>query len=239
MEHGPAPSNIRELNLLHRISKVLGFDLNLSDVLQVIASATADLMDSKIVSILLYDDATRSLSIAATQSLSPAYRDKPPVSVDNSVSGRALRTLSAQAVADLSAEPDFGFPAVARQEGVVSLLCVPMVVRGQAIGVINSYSPYPRTYTEEDITLLSLVAGQAAIAIDNARLQSATAAFQEDLRIRRLVGEAKAVLMKRNGMAEPEAHRFLQKESMNRRKPIRAIAEAILLSEDLKSPSTP
>jgi AmiR/NasT family two-component response regulator len=115
------------------------------------------------------------------------------------------------------------------------MLCVPMMMRGQAIGVINSYSQQARSYTEDDTKVLSLVASQAAIAIENARLQSATAAFQEDLQNRKLVSEAKSLLMKRRGMDEPGAHRFLQKESMNRRKPIREIAEALLLSEELKA----
>lgn len=236
MTESPLPaSRNRELNLLHRISQVLGFDLSLSDVLQVIVSVTADMMESKIVSILLYDENARTLSIAATQSLSPAYRDKPDVSVDKSVSGKALANKQPHVIADVQSDETFGFREVARQEGIVSLLCVPMLIRGQAIGVINSYSPEKRAYSEEDIKMLSLVASQAAIAIENARLQAATAAFQEDLENRKLVAKAKAVLMKKRGLDEPSAHRFIQKESMNRRKPMKDIAEAILLSDDIQS----
>jgi len=228
-------SRARELNLLHRISQVLGFDLSLSDVLQMIVSVTADLMESKIVSILLYDEANRSLSIAATQSLSPAYRDKPSVSVDHSVSGKALLAKQPQVIADVQTNDSFGYREVAKAEGFTSMLCVPMLIRGQAIGVINSYSTKPRQYSEDDIKMLSLVASQAAIAIENARLQAATAAFQEDLEARKLVAKAKAVLMKKRGLDEPAAHRFIQKESMNRRKPMKEIAEALLLSEDLQT----
>jgi transcriptional regulator with GAF, ATPase, and Fis domain len=115
-------SRAREINLLHRISQVLGFDLSLSDVLQVIVSVTADLMESKIVSILLYDEAARSLSIAATQSLSPAYRDKPSVSVDRSVSGKALLAKQPQVIADVQTDDSFGFREVAKAEGIVGML---------------------------------------------------------------------------------------------------------------------
>jgi GAF domain-containing protein len=235
----PTPnSHARELNLLHRISQVLGFDLSLSDVLQVIVSVTADLMDSKIVSILLVDENSRGLNIAATQSLSPAYRDKPSVPVDKSVSGRAIQTKQPQVIKDVQSDETFGFRDIAKAEGIVSMLSVPMLIRGQAIGVINSYSHSPRGYSEDDIKMLSLVASQAAIAIENARLQAATAAFQEDLESRKLVGRAKSVLMKKRSMDEAAAHRYIQKESMNRRKPMREIAEAILLSEDLQSPAS-
>ena len=225
----------RELNLLHRISQVLGFDLGLSDVLQVIVSVTADLMDSKIASILLYDDANRSLSIAATQSLSPAYRDKQGVPVEKSVSGRAVTSKQAQVIVNVQDEETFAFRDIAKSEGIVSMLCVPMLIRGQAIGVINSYASQARSYSDENIKLLSLVASQAAIAIENARLQAATAAFQGDFESRKLVTQAKAVLMKQQGLDEPSAHRSIQKESMNRRKSMREIAEAILLSEKLQS----
>jgi GAF domain-containing protein len=224
----------RELNLLHRISQVLGFDLGLSDVLQVIVSVTADLTESKIVSILLFDEQSRSLSIAATQSLSASYRDKPSVAVDKSVSGKAILTKNPQVIVNVQEEETFGFREVAKQEGIIGMLSVPMLIRGQAIGVINSYSATPRVYSEDDIKMLSLVASQAAIAIENARLQAATAAFQEDLEVRKLVSRAKALLVKKRGLDEPAAHRYIQKESMNRRKPMREIAEAILLSEDLQ-----
>ncbi|MGH7441744.1 MAG: GAF domain-containing protein, partial [bacterium] len=194
-----------------------------------------DLMDSKIVSILLHDEATQTLNIAATQSLSASYRDKPAVSADKSVSGRALRTREPQRVVDLSQDPGFWIPEVARQEGLVSLLCVPMLVRGQAIGVINSYSQYPRRYTEDDIKTLALVAGQTAIAVENARLHCATAAFQEDLKQRKLMAQAKALLFQKYRMDEVAAHRYLQKQSMNRRVPLREIAEALLFPKGTKT----
>jgi len=234
MSPKPESSQGRELNLLHRISEILGYDLSLPDVLQFIVGVTADLMESKIVSILLYDEQARSLSIAATQSLSSGYRDKPPVSVDHSVSGKVILSKRAQAIPDVQADASYGYKEVARQEGIVGLLCVPMLIRGQAIGTINSYSAVERAYSDDDIKVLSLVASQAAIAIENARLHAATAAIMEDLESRKIIGKAKTMLMKKRRIDEPTAHRFLQKESMNRRRPMREIAEAIILSEELQ-----
>ena len=60
------------------------------------------------------------------------------------------------------------------------------------------------------------------------------AATEEELQQRQRLAEAKFLLMKRRGMDEPGAHRFLQKESMNRRKPLRDIVAAVLLSEQLR-----
>ncbi len=221
----------RKIDLLHRISEALGYDMGLSETLQVIVNVTADLMESKIVSILLYDESQRQLSIAATQSLSRNYRDKPPVAVDHSVSGKAIFSMQAQAIPDVQANEDYGYKAVAQQEGIISLLCVPMVVKGSAIGTINSYSATRRDYVPDDIKLLSLVASQAAVAVENARLQAATSAIRQDLEARKIITQAKMLIMKKKRLDEPAAHRLLQRESMNRRKPMRDIAEALLLAE--------
>jgi GAF domain-containing protein len=233
------PMDNRELNQLHRISQVLAYDLSLTDVLQLIVGVTAEMMDSKICSILLYDEDEQTLSIAATQSLSDAYKNKPPIRVNTSVSGRAVRDKQAQVIANVTEDDSFGYSEIARSEGLVSLLCIPMVSKGNCIGTINSYAAKKHDYTEKEIKLLSMVAAQAAIAIENARLHSATAAIRNDLDKRKLIDKAKAFLMKNRKLTEPEAFRFIQKQSMNRRLPMRQIAEAIVLSYDLEGGSSP
>ena len=223
----------KEINLLHRVSQVLAYDLSLTDVLQLIVSVTADMMDSKICSILLFDEDAGTLSIAATQSLSEAYRNKPPIKVNESVSGKAVKSKEVQVIQDVTADAGFGYQELARKEGLFSLLCVPMIAKGICIGTINSYSPVSHDYSEQEIKVLSTIAAQAAIAIENARLQAATAAIRTDLDKRRVVDQAKAILIEQRKMSEPEAFRFIQKQSMDRRVPMRAIAEAITLSYNL------
>jgi response regulator NasT len=66
-------------------------------------------------------------------------------------------------------------------------------------------------------------------------LHAATAAIRSDLDKRRLIDQAKAFLMKNRKLAEPDAFRFIQKQSMDRRLPMRKIAEAIVLSYGLES----
>jgi signal transduction protein with GAF and PtsI domain len=224
----------QELNLLHRISMALGYDLSLGDVLQLVVNMTADLMGSKICSILLYDESLELLSIAATQSLSDAYRHKPDIRLDASVSGKAVRERKAVAVADVREEPSYGFQDLASREGIVSMLCVPMVVKNRVVGVINSYTARVHEYSPKEITLLSLVASQAAVAIENARLNAATAAIRQDLETRKLVDKAKGILMSEKSLTEPEAFRMIQKQSMNSRKPMRKIAEAIIMAAEVR-----
>jgi signal transduction protein with GAF and PtsI domain len=224
----------QELDLLHRISQALGYDLSLRDVLQLIVNMTADLMNSKICSILLYDDIRQELSIAATQSLSDDYRNKPSLKLNSSISGQVIQSQKTMAIEDVRINKDYGFQEIAKKEGIVSLLCVPMVMKNRVIGVINSYTSKPHQYIEREVTLLSLVASQAAVAIENARLNAATAAIQQDLETRKVVDKAKGILMSERKISEPEAFRMIQKQSMNSRKPMRKVAEAIIMAAEVR-----
>jgi AmiR/NasT family two-component response regulator len=77
------------------------------------------------------------------------------------------------------------------------------------------------------------VANQAAVAIFNTELMVKTKVIQEEMETRKLVDRAKEVLMRRRQMTGEQAYRWMQKRSMDSRKSMRHIAEAILLSEEL------
>jgi AmiR/NasT family two-component response regulator len=101
------------------------------------------------------------------------------------------------------------------------------------IGVINCYSQRPRRFSEVEVYLLTSVANQAAVAIENTELMVKTRVIQEELEARKLVERAKETLMSRKGLSGQAAFRRMQKMSMNTRKPMREIAEAILLAEEI------
>ena len=81
--------------------------------------------------------------------------------------------------------------------------------------------------------MLSAVASQAALAIHNTELIIKTRVIEQELQTRKQIERGKESLMDRRNMSGEEAYRWIQKRSMDTRKPIRNIAEAILLSEDL------
>ncbi|MBI4549869.1 MAG: ANTAR domain-containing protein, partial [Candidatus Omnitrophica bacterium] len=115
-----------------------------------------------------------------------------------------------------------------------SLLCVPLTVKDRVIGVLNCYPEAGRQFSQEEIRMLVAVANQAAVAIENARLRAEMQTALEELETRKKVDRAKAILIGRDGLTEAEAHRMLQRESMDRRHTMKAVAEAIILSEELK-----
>jgi len=77
------------------------------------------------------------------------------------------------------------------------------------------------------------VANQAAVAIMNTELMVKTRVIQEELEARKLIERAKEILMVRRNMSGQQAYRWLQKRSMDVRKPIRQIAEAVILSDEI------
>ena len=133
----------------------------------------------------------------------------------------------------LGAPPRFKEKDLAKKMGLVSMLSVPMAVKDRVIGVINCYTSEPHQFTEMEKNLFTTVANQAAVAIFNTELMVKTKVIQEELESRKLVGKAKDVLMRRRKMSGEEAHRWIQKRSMDSRKSMREVAEAVLLSEEL------
>ncbi|MEI7903851.1 MAG: GAF and ANTAR domain-containing protein, partial [Candidatus Firestonebacteria bacterium] len=122
---------------------------------------------------------------------------------------------------------------IAEKEGLASMLSVPMMVRGKVVGVINVYTSRPHNFTAKETETLTSVANQAAVAIENAQLLVRTKIIEEELRTRKLVEKAKALLIKEHGLTEDEAFRKIQKRSMDSRKSMREIAEAIILSKNM------
>jgi GAF domain-containing protein len=221
--------------LLYEVSRAVVSSRYLEDILQIIVGLTADLMGSKVCSLMILDAQKQELTIQATQSLSFAYRNKPPLRVGESVSGRAVRTRQPIVVLDVRKEAGYKYPEIAKQEGLVSLVAVPMMVKDKVIGVLNCYTTEPRSFTQEEIQLLAAVSNQAALAIENTRLLTEKAAAVEQLETRKAVEKAKGVVMKRYRMDEEHAYRFLQKLSMDKRRTMKEVAESVLLTEDISA----
>lgn len=183
---------------------------------------------------MLFDEKTQELTIAATQSLSEDYRKKPPLKVGQSVSGSALKKRKPVAVADVTSEPGFMYPKIARQEGLRSMLAVPMLFKNTPIGVINCYTTSEHVFSEEEIDILQTIANQAAVAIENTRLIEEARSAKEALETRKIVERAKGILMRGKNMDEEGAFQFVQRQAMDLRRTMKEIAEAIILTEGIK-----
>jgi signal transduction protein with GAF and PtsI domain len=232
--HEEVVKKAQQLDLLSEISRTIVSDYYLKEILQLIVTMTAKVMDSKICSIMLLDEKKDELVIAATQSLSDYYVNKPNLKVGQSISGRVVKEKKPITVLDVTKEPGFMFPDIAVKEGIVSLLSTPMMIKDRAIGVINSYTQKEHKFSKEEIDIIQTVANQAAVAIENTRLDQEILAAKEALEGRKIIEKAKGILMKELGVSEDNAYKKIHKKSMDMRKSMREIAEAIILTFDLK-----
>jgi signal transduction protein with GAF and PtsI domain len=231
MERIPFEEQIKALS---KISKAIASDLYLEDILRLIVTVTAEVMGSNICSLMLIDEKKNELVIRATQSISEEYNKKPPLKIGEGIAGKVAKQSRPLAVIDVTKEKEYKYQDIARKEGLCSLLCVPLAVKGKVIGVINCYSSTPHNFTETEINLLTSIANQAAVAIENTELMVKSRVIQEELEARKRIERAKGILMRDENLTEEEAYLKLQRYSMDHRKTMREVAEAIILAADMK-----
>ncbi len=224
----------KQIEALSRISKAISSELYLDNILKLIVTVTAEVMGSKICSLMLLDEDKRELIVRATQSISEEYNKKPNLKLGEGITGRVAQENSPISVLDVKKDPRYISVKIAKKEKLCSLLSVPLSVRRKAIGVINCYTSSPHRFTKSEMDVLTTVANQAAIAIENTELMVKSKVIQEELETRKLVERAKDILMEELAISGQEAFRKIQKQSMNSRRPMREIAEAIILAREIK-----
>ncbi len=139
-------------------------------------------MDARIASLLLVDTESGRLHPAATSGASDAYLALPDRELTASLTGEVIKSGLPLYIPDVRAEEHVQLSALARAEGLCTLLSVPLRTKTAIIGALNVYTTELRHFDESDIRLLTLLASQSAIAIENARLHADEVEVRERLR---------------------------------------------------------
>ncbi|MCK5083352.1 MAG: GAF domain-containing protein [Candidatus Omnitrophica bacterium] len=223
-----------QFDSLVKVSRSITSENYLDEILNLIVVVTAEMLNSKICSIMLLDEKRKELFIKASQSLSLEYQKKPNVKAHGSVAGEAMKMKRPIEVYDVRKEQKYGFRDLAVKENLTSMLSVPMVVKEKAIGVINVYMKKPHHFTKEEIDVLQMVTNQAAVAVENTNLMKEALKAKEALETRKLIERAKGVLMRLSKATEEEAHKLIHKKSMDSCKSMKEIAESIILMDELQ-----
>ncbi len=222
------------LSALTRISGAITSDLYLEDVLRLIVTVTANVMHAKICALWLRDKDTGELKIRATQAISRDYLKERRLKTGEGIVGLVAKNEKPIAIINVQDDSRYKEKALAKKENLISMLNVPMLVKKRVIGVVSCYTNTEYKFTGSDIDLLSAVANQAAVAIENSELITQTRIIQEELEARKKVERAKGILMREHGMTEEEAYGLIRKSSMNKCVPMKDIAEAIILSYEVR-----
>ena len=174
----------REQRYYHRLYEVaaaVNSARTTEDVLNGIVQNVAEASDAKGCALMLLTPDKSLLLHTAAYGLSDRYVRKGPVSADKSIA----QALEGRPVAVLNAVEDdrIQYQKQAKDEGIASILSVPVLLRGEAIGVMRVYTAKPRHFTDADMYFVGAVANLGAIALENARLYDSAEKDYEALRL--------------------------------------------------------
>jgi signal transduction protein with GAF and PtsI domain len=158
----------------HEVTRAVLSALDLEAVLGLITKAAVSSLEIKGSTLMLLDEKSHRLELVASHGLSQKYLEKGPLYADRSIAdaSRGKPVLVENAPADDRVQ----YRQEAREEGIASILSVPMVMRGQFLGVLRIYTREPRQFSENEMDLISAIAEIGAIAIENARIFEARGA---------------------------------------------------------------
>jgi len=159
---------VQYLKTIQEVSGTISSTLNVREVLGMIVRKIPDIMNMKAATIRLLDDAGKKLELVASYGLSERYLNRGPVDAEGSISvaleGNPL------AIYDATTDPRIFYRDEAKEEGIKSMLVVPIVVRAKIIGIMRLLTDEYREFRRDEIAFAVALAGQGGIAIENARM---------------------------------------------------------------------
>jgi signal transduction protein with GAF and PtsI domain len=236
MERTSSDTYDKYIKAISDISRAITSELYLEDILKLIVMVTAKVTGFEICSLWLRDDSStpEKMTLKATQAIDRDYVKDRSLTMKEGVVGYVATTNKPLIIKNVLEEPKFKEKEMAKKLGLVSMLGVPLQVKdGRVIGVLNCFTAETHEFSETEVNLVTAVSNQAALAILNTELMVKTKVIQEELETRKLVERAKEILMRRRNMDGDEAHRWIQKRSMDSRKSMHHVAEAIILSDEI------
>lgn len=167
---------------LASVGQAINSTLNLADALQVITREASQLMDARMASLLLLDEAGEWLELRASHGAGPAYLGRPRLSVAESLVGNVVRRRRPVQDENVQTSGRYQNVRLAQQEGLAALLSVPLLFGGQVLGVLNVYKGEPHVFSNEEVRILAALAELSGIAIEKARLYERIVDIEELLR---------------------------------------------------------
>ncbi len=228
---------LSQMDFLHEISSRIAAADPLHLVLDRIVSFIAAVIpcDSCFLYVLEGGKDGEKLVLKASKNPHAELIDRIDLEVGQGVIGWVAKHRQPVAIAaNASDDPRFKAFKNIPEDHFQAMLCTPILCAGRVIGVINLQHRLTYRHKPEEVRLLSTLGFLVGAEIERARLESENTQLQTRLETRKLVDRAKSVLQRDLLLSEDEAYQKMQRESRQRRKSMREIAEAILLSDDLR-----
>jgi uroporphyrinogen-III synthase len=216
-----------------RLAKAGGFHEVLSRVVEF-ASALV-----KCDSCLIYVLEGEELVLRASKNAHPYAVDRLKLRVGQGITGWVAEPHEPVAISEkASLDPRFQFfqelPEASYEHSYEAFLSVPMMSRGRVVGAINLQHCHSHTYKPKEIRLISAIGVLVGAQIELARMEDENSNLTDQLQTRKVVERAKGILQRELGLSEEQAYLALQQQSRQKRRAMKEIAEAIILSSDVK-----
>lgn len=232
---------LSEVEILRRVSGIVSSELTLEEMLGEVLGLAVRATACDACLVYLIDKDADEIVLRASQLPHAGELGNLRMRLGEGVTGwvaehKAPVALQSNAASD---ERFKLFPALV-EDTYQAFLSVPIVSGGESIGVINVHHRETREHSAEELALMVFLGEQTGNAIararlteENARLIEETQEMKRQLEVRKLVERAKGILQRNLGITEEEAYLRLRGESRRMRKPMRDLAEAIIVSEEL------
>jgi signal transduction protein with GAF and PtsI domain len=224
------------VDVLHEIGVRLGTADGLHEVLtRVVEFASALVKCDSCLVYILEDDA---LVLRASKNPHPEVVDRLKLRVGQGITGWVAEHREPVAVSERAAQdPRFQFFHELPEDSYEAFLSVPLMSRGRVVGVINLQHRVAHIYRSREIRVISTIGFLVGAEIELARLEEANSTLAEQLHTRKIVERAKGILQRDLQLNEEQAYLMLQRQSRQKRKPMKEIAEAIILSDEVRGNS--
>jgi signal transduction histidine kinase len=170
------------LESLVKVGQLINSTLSVDDALTVIIREARTLTRAKMCSLMMVDATGEWLDLRAHDGAGPEYASKPRLSIAESLVGIVVRRLKPLQVENVQVSGRYQNVGIARREGLVSLLSVPLLFGGKATGSLNIYTGEPHLFSDEEVRTLSAYAELSALALEKARLYDRIVSVEEELR---------------------------------------------------------
>ena len=222
-----------DMDVLHEI----GSRIAAADPLHVVLSRVVEFVssvvpcDSCFIYVLEEDD----LVLRASKTPHPDVVDRLTLRVGQGITGWVAEHRQPVAVGRHAFEdPRFQTFNELPEDRYEAFLSVPLLSRSKLVGVINLQHRQPHNHSRQDIQLISMIGFLVGAEIEMARLEVENTQLSERLETRKIVDRAKGILQRDLGVTEEEAYLTIQRQSRQRRKSKKEIAEAIVLGDELR-----
>ena len=215
-------------SIANRTSSAVPFHGVLTQVVEFVTSVVE--CDSCFVYVLEGEE----LVLRASKNPHPEVVDRLKLKVGQGITGWVAQHRQPVSVPrNAGSDSRFQFFNELPEDRYESFLSVPLLSRGRVVGVLNLQNRIPHVYSEREILLISTVGFLVGAEIELACLEREKSELVGQFQSWKVVERAKGILQRTLKVSEPAAHAMLQRQSQQRRRPMKEIAEAIVLSHSV------